>query len=117
HSQNPSLGAVMVSAPQDSSRNSNLGSDCEQEGNRQGGCPAGIFPPGSEPYGLSYGEWSARWWQWLLQIPATTNPNLDSTGAHCTEGQSGHVWFLAGSFGTLPSPIIRNCTVPAGRSL
>jgi hypothetical protein len=66
---------------------------------------------------LSYGEWSAKWWQWILQIPAATNPNLDATGANCAEGQSGQVWFLGGSFGTLPSPITRDCTVPAGRSL
>jgi hypothetical protein len=88
------------------------------QNNSQGGNPnPGVHPPNSNPYGLSYGEWSARWWQWLLQIPAATNPNLDPTGAHCAEGQSGQVWFLAGTFGTLPSPIVRDCTVPAGKSL
>jgi len=86
-------------------------------GNDKGNPNPGVHPPNSKPYGLSYGEWSARWWQWLLQIPAATNPNLDATGAHCTEGQSGQVWFLAGSFGTLPSPIDRFCTVPTGTSL
>jgi len=83
-----------------------------------GGNPnPGIHPPNSNPYGLSYSEWSAKWWQWLLQIPAATNPNLDATGVNCAQGQSGHVWFLAGSFGTLPSPIVRNCTVPNGTSI
>jgi hypothetical protein len=77
----------------------------------------GVHPPNSNPYGLSYGEWSAKWWQWILQIPAATNPNLDATGANCAEGQSGHVWFLAGSFGTLPPHIVRDCTIPAGKSL
>ena len=74
----------------------------------------GIHPINSKPYGLSYSEWSARWWQWLLQIPAATNPNLDATGANCAEGQLGHVWFLAGSFGplTISFPINRFCTVP-----
>ena len=78
----------------------------------------GIHPINSKPYGLSYSEWSARWWQWLLQIPAATNPNLDATGANCAEGQSGHVWFLAGSFGplTISFPINRFCTVPTGIS-
>ncbi|HTP35773.1 MAG TPA: hypothetical protein VMJ75_26535 [Candidatus Acidoferrales bacterium] len=52
-----------------------------------------------------------------FNIPAATNPNLDATGAHCAAGQSGQVWFLAGSFGTLPSPINRSCTVPTGTSL
>jgi hypothetical protein len=77
----------------------------------------GVHPPNSNPYGLSYGEWSAKWWQWILQIPAATNPNLDTTGANCAEGQSGQVWFLGGSFGTLPADIVRDCTIPAGKSI
>src|SRR5262249_3225575 len=43
------------------------------------------------------------------------NPALDTTGANCAEGQSGHVWFLAGTFS--PGPVIRACTVPPGRAL
>ena len=76
-----------------------------------------IHPINSKPYGLSYSEWSAKWWQWILQVPAATNPNLDATGADCGQGQSGNVWFLAGSFGTLPSPIDRHCTIPTGTSV
>ena len=85
----------------------------------QGGNPnPGVHPPNSKPYGLTYGEWSAQWWQWSLKIPAATNPNLDTTGAHCAEGQSGPVWFLAGWFpGAHPSVVIRECTIPAGKSL
>src|SRR5438045_3460219 len=81
----------------------------------QGGNPnPGVHPPNSKPYGLSYGEWSARWWQWTLQIPLATNPNFDTTGAHCAEGQSGHVWFLAGWFpGAHPPSVTRECTIPA----
>src|SRR5262245_36308823 len=59
----------------------------------------GIIPPGARPYGKTYGEWGARWWQWLLAIPAPVNPNLDPTGANCGQGQSGPVWFVAGNFG------------------
>lgn len=44
--------------------------------------------------------------------PAPTNPNLDTTGAYCAEGQQGRVWFLAGSFG--PEPVSRTCTVSVG---
>jgi hypothetical protein len=74
----------------------------------------GVHPIGSRPYGRSYGEWSARWWQWIYSIPTPVNPNFDSTGADCAEGQSGHVWFLAGTFG---GPAERTCTIPAGVSL
>lgn len=41
---------------------------------------------------------------------------LDTTGAHCAVGQSGKVWFLAGTFGN-PTSVTRNCTVPAGKAL
>ena len=73
-----------------------------------------VFPSDSNPYGNTYGEWSARWWQWTLSIPAATNPILDETGANCTEGQIGQVWFLAGSFG---GTFDRVCTVPPGKAL
>src|ERR1700736_2743901 len=67
-----------------------------------------VFAPGSKPYGLSYGGWSARWWQWLLPIPPALNPNLDTTGVNCAQGQAGPVWFLAGTFG---GSATRTCTV------
>jgi hypothetical protein len=74
-----------------------------------------VMPRDANTYGNSSGEWSARWWQWAFSIPAATNPVLDETGAHCAEGQSGPVWFLAGSFfgGTFE----RACTVPPDTAL
>jgi hypothetical protein len=73
-----------------------------------------VFPRDSSPYGNTYGEWTAQWWQWLMSIPAATNPNFDTTGANCGVGQSGPVWFLAGSFG---GTFNRSCTIPAGKAL
>jgi hypothetical protein len=81
-----------------------------------GGNPnPGVFPITSRPFGNTYEEWSARWWQWALSIPAATNPVLDETGANCAQGQTGQVWFLAGSFfgGTFD----RACTVPPRKAL
>jgi hypothetical protein len=74
----------------------------------------GVFPIDSRPFGHTYGEWSARWWQWALSVPEETNPLLDPTGVHCAEGQAGPVWFLAGTFGGTAT---RTCTVPAGKAL
>lgn len=74
-----------------------------------------VVPRNSSAYGNTYGEWSARWWQWLLSIPEDTNPNLDTTGENCAEGQAGPVWFLAGLFGS--GKVTRNCTVLAGKAL
>lgn len=76
---------------------------------------AGVVKISTSVKGNTYGEWSARWWQWLLSIPEATNPNLDETGADCAQGQTGDVWFLAGNFGG--EPVVRSCTVPKGSFL
>jgi hypothetical protein len=86
------------------------GSDDDGDGSQ-----ARVVPLNSSAYGNTYGEWSARWVQWVLSIPEDTNPNLDTTGENCAEGQAGPVWFLAGTFGG--PPVIRTCTVPAGKAL
>ena len=70
----------------------------------------GVLPPASNPFGKSYGEWSAKWWQWAISLPTTAHPLFDN--ADCNTGQSGHVWFLGGSF--VNSTATRSCTVPAG---
>jgi hypothetical protein len=78
-----------------------------------------IGPPpptvvGVQTYGATYGEFSARWWQWLLSIPKAANPNLDTTGENCALGQHDDVWFLAGTFG---GTVVRSCIVPAGKPI
>jgi hypothetical protein len=73
-----------------------------------------VLPPGSQPYGASYSQWSAAWWNWAASIPAASNPILDSTGENAAQGQAGPVWFLAGNFGGTST---RNVTVPAGKAL
>lgn len=75
----------------------------------------GVAPSQAKPHGKTYGEWAAEWWQWALEAPASINPIVDTTGEHCTAGQTGQVWFLAGTFGT--SDVERTCTVPKGTAL
>jgi hypothetical protein len=68
--------------------------------------------------GKTIGEWSAKWWQWAFEIPASTNPMLDETGAFCHLGQQGPVWFLAGVWGggtERPATVERSCNVPGGK--
>jgi len=63
-----------------------------------------------------------QWWQWAFSIPGNINPQLGSYGdaAHpqpvqCVVGQSGSLWFLAGTMG---GPAVqRDCTVPQDRQL
>jgi hypothetical protein len=74
----------------------------------------GVFPPQSHPYGRSYSEWAAAWWSWAYSIPANQNPITDTTGEFSNIGQSGPVFFLAGSYGGVT---VRHCTVPAGKGL
>jgi hypothetical protein len=67
-----------------------------------------VFPAKSHPYGLSYGQWQARWFEWLMEIPVPVNPALDETGANCNVGQTGRVWFSAS---TINLTTTRSCTI------
>jgi len=75
-----------------------------------------IAPPESLPGGLSYQQWSAKWWQWAWHIPISINPILDTTGVDCAVQQTknGPVWFLAG---TSNSEVTRQCAIPASRMI
>ena len=74
----------------------------------------GVFALDSKPYGSTYGQWAANWWNWITSIPEENNPVGDETGEKCTIGQKGPVWFLPGTSG---GKLERTCTVPAGKAL
>ncbi len=68
------------------------------------------------PFGKLYDRLSVAWWQYALAQPAATNPLVDPTGANCRAGQSGPVFFLAGTAGS--GTFTRDaCTVPFGKLL
>jgi hypothetical protein len=74
-----------------------------------------VFPPQSHPFGQSYSQWAAAWWQWAYSIPTAQNPITDTTGEFSALGlQDGPVFFLAGNYGGVT---VRECTVPAGKGL
>jgi hypothetical protein len=73
-----------------------------------------VFSPDSKPYGLTYGEWTAKWWQWIFSIPQQNNPLTDSSGNNCPIKQTGPVWFLAGTAGGKAE---RWCTIPSGSAI
>jgi|SRR5690242_16742254 len=80
--------------------------------------PGVVLTPNSAPGGLTYGEWSARWFKWAYEPPPASSPVLDTTGANCAVGQSGDVWFLAGTFFPPgPPAVVRSCSIPAGQKL
>jgi hypothetical protein len=83
-----------------------------------------VIPPQAMPYGHSYGEWGAKYWQWLAAIPLAINPADDPTGANAGVGQSGKVWFLTTNYGWDDSvenhpvaTVERTITIPVGKAV
>ena len=60
-----------------------------------------------QPYGHSYSEWAARWWQWAVDSAGDQPADRSRRGSANEEGK---VWFLAGAF--TGEPVTRSCTVP-----
>jgi hypothetical protein len=73
-----------------------------------------VLPPTGAYAGSTYATWSEAWWRWAMAIPSAQSPLADATGANCTVGQSGPVWFLAGTTGGTAT---RTCAVPAGKAV
>jgi hypothetical protein len=74
----------------------------------------GIYSKDSSPYGIPYGQWLAKWWQWSFSIPTAKHPRDNYSPEKCAENQSGPVWFLADQLGGHED---RTCTIPAGKSI
>lgn len=73
-----------------------------------------VYAPNENVLGMSYGDWSAAWWQYVLLFTNDVSPYSDTTGQYCNEGQGGPVFFLVGG---PVNPTIRSCTIPAGKAL
>ncbi|HZA69785.1 MAG TPA: hypothetical protein VE548_08795 [Nitrososphaeraceae archaeon] len=71
------------------------------------------YASNSEIYGVSYSEWTAKWWQWFLAMPEQGHPVRDLTGEKCSVNQSGPVWFLLGAWFEAE----RSCEIPFGKSI
>jgi len=80
--------------------------------------PISTFSLDSKPFGHSYSEWSAKWWQWLLSIPLARNPAFDFTGANANINQNNpDVFFCCQTYeGTLTVPN-RTVSLKVGRSI
>lgn len=74
-----------------------------------------LIPPDKLVAGATQEEWSKRWWHWAMSFEDEDSPVADADGSLCASGQSGPVWFLAGSYGTART--VRSCRVPAGKTL
>ncbi|NCT83367.1 MAG: copper resistance protein CopC [Comamonadaceae bacterium] len=76
---------------------------------------AQLIPPARPIAGATQEEWSKRWWRWALSFEDEDSPVADPDGRLCASGQSGPVWFLAGSYDTRRT--VRSCRLPAGKTL
>lgn len=70
------------------------------------------FTPEDTICELSYGAWTAKWWEWALSVPMPVNPLLDNTGQYADRNQHYPVWFLAGTIGDENKVSHRTCTIP-----
>lgn len=73
----------------------------------------------TEPYaGMTYGDWSAAWWQYAIQTPyATIFSDSTTAGFDCAYGQgAAPVFFLVGG-GSKDATATRTCAVPQGKAL
>jgi hypothetical protein len=73
-----------------------------------------VYSTDSKPFGVSYQEWVARWWNWTQGIAADVHPR-DDPNRSCNVDQNGPVWFL-------PDPLniesgSRICEVPVGKAI
>lgn len=82
-----------------------------------------VYENHDKPFGISFAEWTVRWWKWITSIPRPMNPGLNYLEEFCAISQNDPlVWFLAGKFGgklavKLASSTIRRCRIPRGRAI
>jgi hypothetical protein len=78
------------------------------------GRSAGVFPPHAKPFGHSYGEWTALWWQQALALHASEHPNAFDAGEVPCDLGTREVAFLVGTTG---GKVKRACTIRQGQAV
>jgi hypothetical protein len=78
-----------------------------------------LFTADDMPYGKTYGNWTVKWWQWVLGIPKSVNPVVDRTGEYTAMNQqNSDVFFLAGKLAEEESSLPqRYCSVSTKTSI
>jgi hypothetical protein len=80
--------------------------------------PSPFYGPHAHPNGHSFGEWSARFWEWGMELPLAGHPFLETNSFDVTAGQSGNVWFLGAPLVfDSTSSVTRSVTIPHGKKL
>jgi hypothetical protein len=76
--------------------------------------PAWAWDATPRIYGQTIGNWGHAWWQWASNFSSAANPITQNGDVDCSAGQSGRVWFIAGTFG---GSATRTCSIQPGRSI
>jgi hypothetical protein len=76
-----------------------------------------FFAIDSKPYGSTYSEWIAKYYEWIASIPENQNhPVFDKTGAKCANYQTNsQVLFLPS--GPTGHSITRKCTIATHKAI
>lgn len=75
----------------------------------------GALVPRSNKHDEALYQLGAKGWlTWAMALPWSTGPITDATGAACAQGQSGSVWYLAGTTG---GDVQRACSIPKNKAL
>jgi len=72
-----------------------------------------IVPPHAKFRGHTYGEWAAKFWQWMMSLPLQGHPVIDDPNFDFAAVQSGNVWYWAAPDG----PLTRSFSMPEGTAL
>src|SRR5512142_1620307 len=75
-----------------------------------------VIPPQAKPYGLTYGQWSAKWWQWSLSLPVAGHPLSGTEPGNCLAGQVRPVYFVGGVISGSATQT-RTCTIAPGTAI
>jgi hypothetical protein len=74
-----------------------------------------LYSVDSQPFGLNYSEWHAKYWQWLLSVPTADFPVNDPAGTKCSLRQiDPNVWFMAQP---LDGSAQIKCFIPYGKAI
>jgi hypothetical protein len=80
--------------------------------------PISLHPVDSKPFGLSYEEWTVKWWKWILEIPKYNNPLIDPDGKNAFMNQTyGKIFFLCQTLESSEKIPVRTISVPKETSI
>jgi len=77
-----------------------------------------VFGIEEKPFGLTYSNWTVKWWKWILEIPKYISPLFDPDGKNAYLNQTyGKVFFLCQTLESSEKIPVRTINVPKETSI